>query len=173
MLKKILFTFLALLITYSGAVIIYRLLEPETETSEPKTFIPYSSLKQYVAANGESSIHYLFFYSSADVNSSYVCTTVLSKTASQTGLDLSKIIETVDMTAIDQSGETSQLHTDWNISSYPAFAAVSVENGQTVVANTLEWDPEHPLEPSDIEEWLEENDLYQSTSAAKPVQSAD
>jgi 2-phosphoglycerate kinase len=44
-------------------------------------------------------------------------------------LQFTKIIETVDITNLVRSMQTNKLSEDWQLSSYPAFAAVTVKNG--------------------------------------------
>jgi hypothetical protein len=60
--------------------------------------------------------------------------------------------------------QTSQLSEDWQISSYPAFAAVAVQDGRVIVQNVLENTNEHQLTAADIEDWLKENGLYAGAS---------
>ena len=55
MLKKILFTFLTLLVIYSSCVIAYRIFEPRDNYAVDKTtsYVAYDSLKPYDNQNGE------------------------------------------------------------------------------------------------------------------------
>jgi hypothetical protein len=57
-----------LIILYSTAVVAYRLFEPVAtyHVGDEDTYLDYNSLKEYVKSGGESSVHYLFFYSSED-----------------------------------------------------------------------------------------------------------
>ena len=161
MLKKILFSFLCLLVIYSSGVVIYRIYEPKTDTNvvEESAYLDYESLKEYVMSTGESVTHYLFFYSMSDNDCVYIKNTVMAKVQSDTLLQIDRIIETVDITALEANMTTARLSKEWGISRYPAFAAVTVEDGQIKVVNMLEYDGEVPLTALDIEGWLEMNGL--------------
>jgi hypothetical protein len=166
MLKKIMFALLSLLMLYSTAVIAYRIFEPTASyhIGDEDTYLDYASLKEYVKSTGDSSVHYLFFYSSEDNTSVYLKNTVIAAVENDTSLQFTRIIETVDITELVRSMQTNQLSEDWHISSYPAFAAVAVQDGKIIVQNTLENTKEHQLTASDIEDWLRENGLYAGTS---------
>ena len=62
--------------------------------------------------------------------------------------------------------QTSRLSEDWTISSYPAFAAVTVRNGAIIVNNKLENTNNHQITAADMEQWLALNGLYQGTATA-------
>ncbi|MCH3961824.1 MAG: hypothetical protein LKF53_05915 [Solobacterium sp.] len=166
MLKKIMFALLSLLMLYSTAVIAYRIFEPTASyhIGDEDTYLDYASLKEYVKSTGDSSVHYLFFYSSEDNTSVYLKNTVIAAVENDTSLQFTRIIETVDITELVRSMQTNQLSEDWHISSYPAFAAAAVQDGKIIVQNTLENTKEHQLTASDIEDWLRENGLYAGTS---------
>ncbi|NLH63297.1 MAG: hypothetical protein GX478_03765 [Erysipelotrichaceae bacterium] len=166
MLKKVMFAFLSLIILYSTAVIAYRIFEPTASyhVGDEDTYLDYASLKEYVKSTGDSSVHYLFFYSSEDNTSVYLKNTVIPTVENDTSLQFTRIIETVDITELVRSMQTSQLSEDWQISSYPAFAAVAVQDGRVIVQNVLENTNEHQLTAADIEDWLKENGLYAGAS---------
>lgn len=160
------FALLSLLMLYSTAVIAYRIFEPTASyhIGDEDTYLDYASLKEYVKSTGDSSVHYLFFYSSEDNTSVYLKNTVIAAVENDTSLQFTRIIETVDITELVRSMQTNQLSEDWHISSYPAFAAAAVQDGKIIVQNTLENTKEHQLTASDIEDWLRENGLYAGTS---------
>ena len=161
MLKKIMFSILCLIMLYSTAVVAYRLFEPTASyhVGDEDTYLDYNSLKEYVKSGGDSSVHYLFFYSSEDDNSVYIKNTVITKVENDTSLQFTKIIETVDITSLVRNMQTSKLSEDWTISSYPAFAAVTVNN-------KLENTNDHQITAADMEQWLALNGLYQGTATA-------
>ena len=168
MLKKIMFSILCLIMLYSTAVVAYRLFEPTASyhIGDEDTYLDYNSLKEYVKSGGDSSVHYLFFYSSEDDNSVYIKNTVITKVENDTSLQFTKIIETVDITSLVRNMQTSRLSEDWTISSYPAFAAVTVKNGAIIVNNKLENTNDHQITAADMEQWLALNGLYQGTATA-------
>lgn len=168
MLKKIMFSFLCILMLYSTAVVAYRLFEPVASyhTGDEDTYLDYNSLKEYVKSGGDSSVHYLFFYSSEDPTSVYIKNTVITTVENDTSLQFNRIIETVDITNLVRNLQTSRLSDEWQISSYPAFAAVTVKNGVILVNNKLENTTDQPITAENFEAWLGENGLYQSTQSA-------
>ncbi len=170
MLKKIMFSFLCLLILYSTAVVAYRLFEPSAtyHIGDEDTYLDYNSLKEYVKSGGDSSVHYLFFYSSEDNDSAYIKNTVITTVENDTSLQFTKIIETVDITSLVRNMQTNKLSEDWQLSSYPAFAAVTVKNGEIIVNNKLENTSDHQITAEDFEAWLTLNGLYQGTSTSSP-----
>lgn len=165
MLKKIMFTFLTLLMVYSVCVVAYRIFEPRDNqpTVDTSSYLAYDSLKSYIEQSTQN-VHYLFFYSAINNNSIYLHDTIFSTVEKDTGKQLSSLIETVDITELDQTMETYRLSEDWSISSFPAFLSVSLENGEIIVNNVLEWTNAYPLTAQDIEDWMELNGLYEKTS---------
>lgn len=154
------FTFLTLLMIYSISVVSYRIFEPSdnTATIDTSSFLAYDSLQSYVL-QGNATVHYFFFYSGVNNNSIYLYNTVFATVDADIGTSLSSLIEIVDITDLDENMETKRLSEDWNISSYPAFVAVSVEDGQYTIKNKLEWSNEKSITANDIKTWLEENGL--------------
>ena len=140
MLKKILFTFLTLLMIYSTCVVAYRIFEPRDNQSATDTtsMLAYDSLKSYVI-DSSSNIHYFLFYSALNNNSIYLKDTILTIVESDINKSLSNIIEVVDITELDQKMEIKRLSEDWQVSSYPAFISVSNNNGEIIINNKLEW----------------------------------
>ena len=132
MLKKVLFTFLTLLVIYSSCVIAYRIFEPRDNYAVDQTtsYVAYDSLKPYIE-NSPQNTHYLFFYSSINNNSVYLKDTIFSQ---------------VD---------------DWQVSAFPALVAVTKEDdGTLTIKNKLEWTNDSPLTAQSVEDWLILNDLY-------------
>lgn len=160
--KKIIFTFLTLLILYSTAVIVYRLYEPRnnTEYMDVNHSLSYDSLNEYLLSTGEGSTHYVFFYSAVNDNCVYVKNTVLSQVENETRISVSSLFETVNITSLEENMTTSRLSSEWNISGYPAFAAITVQNGKPTVINQLVWTDQKPITASSVEEWMEKNDLW-------------
>lgn len=149
---------------YSGCVIIYRINDPNNTriaAAENAEMLDYTSLSAYVLSQKDASMHYFFFGSPDDNNSQYVQNTVLKTVEKDTGLSLDSIIEPVDISDLIKNMQTNDLASQWGIASYPAFAAVAVQDGQIVVLNKLEWSNDQVLSASAIENWLAENGLYQ------------
>ncbi len=160
MLKKILFTFLTLLMIYSTCVVAYRIFEPRDNqsTTDTTSMLAYDSLKSYVI-DSSSNIHYFLFYSALNNNSIYLKDTILTIVESDINKSLSNIIEVVDITELDQKMEIKRLSEDWQVSSYPAFISVSNNNGEIIINNKLEWTNEKAITTTDVEEWLKLNGI--------------
>lgn len=159
------FTFLTLLMVYSTCVVAYRIFEPRDNkaTIDTSSYLAYDSLKSYIQDSSQN-VHYLFFYSAINNDSIYLHDTVFSTVEKDTGKSMSSFLETVDITELDQKMETKRLSDDWGISSFPAFIALSVENGEIYINNNLQWTSEKPLTAVDIENWMELNGLYEKIS---------
>lgn len=162
MFKRIMFTLLAFLMVYNVILIGYRIYEPEEDNSaiEAEGSIEYASLKDYLLNQGGNSPHYLFFYSSINPDCIFVKDTVLNTVSTDTQLQMDRIIETVDITQMEENMETKQIASEWGISSYPAFVAVHIKKGKIVKDNELVWNPDLPFTAMDIEQWLSLNGLY-------------
>ncbi len=160
MLKKLLFTFLTLLMIYSSCVIAYRIFEPRDNqsTTDTTSMLAYDSLKSYVI-DSSSNIHYFLFYSALNNDSIYLKDTILTIVESDINKSLSNIIEVVDITELDQKMEIKRLSEDWQVSSYPAFVSVSNDNGEIIINNKLEWTNEKAITTTDVEEWLKLNGI--------------
>ena len=70
MLKRIMFTGMALLLIYSGILVGYKIFEPQktaetTIKSTTQATIDYETLKDYTLNSGASVTHYYFFCSAA------------------------------------------------------------------------------------------------------------
>ncbi len=154
---------MALLSIYSIAIVAYRIYEPTDveNVSTTSNLLNYNSLREYTLSSGDGSKHYYFFYSSVDNNCVYVNDTVLRAVAKDTSTDLYSLIETVDITSLDQSFTTNRITAEWGIHSWPAFVAVSVEDSSIIIDNTLEWNSESPMTTTDIKQWLTANNIVQ------------
>ena len=161
MFKKVVYSLLLLICAYSTAVVAFRVFEPKTDTNviDEGAYLDYDSLREYILSTGESVTHYLFFYSRNDNDCVYVKNTVLASVSVDTQLQIDRMIETVDITSLEANMLTEKLSADWGIQRYPAFAAVTVKDGEPVVLNSLEYDGEIPLSALDVEAWLRENVL--------------
>jgi len=170
MLKKIMFTLLTLILIMSGAVILYRIFEPETQSTVTSAKLDYDSLYEYLTSSSEGSAHYLLFVSEESIDSQYVLDSLLSSVQSDTGTQIGRIIEAVDITELERSMRTYKLKEDWGLTYYPSFLAVEIQDGVPVVQSSLEWNPDAPLSVEQVEEWLEDNGLITQKNERVDVQ---
>lgn len=174
MLKRILFTFLVLLVLYSGTVIGYKIFEPETIDSSRDNLnlyeiIDYSSLYDYTLTEETSSIHYYYFCSPEDNDCIYMQNTTLKTLESEVDLDLSTVIEYIDITDLIKNNEISRLKSEWSVSSYPAFIACHTEDDSIIIDNSIEYDAQNPLTAEDIKTWLSLNGLIENNAIETPL----
>lgn len=164
MLKKILFSLLSILMVYSTCVAAYRIFEPDIESvsDDTSSFISYASLKEYIVSGGESSEHFLFFYNPLDSDSIYVRTSVIPDVESRTGLDLTSMIETVDLSGVLQENLPTSLASDWGLADYPAFALVVLKDGEIVIDATLQPSASSPITTPILTQWLRDNGIYEN-----------
>lgn len=175
MLKRILFTLMALLAIYSGAVVIYfsnrpQLAETSSLSANSGNVLYYDTLRDYTLNSGASATHYYFFCTSEDNNCAFVEDTVVRDTERATSLDLSSLIEFVDITRLVDAMDTDRLYTDWTITSYPAFVAVKNNNGQIEIENTLVWKDDDPISSQSLIAWLKLNNLYMDPVSSSSAQ---
>lgn len=165
MFKRLLMSFMTVVLVYTLLLVGFRLFEPEKISSssfENHTnleLLNYETLKDYTMNSGPSVIHYYFFCSPENNDCVYVHDTILTSVAGKTNLDLYHLIEYVDISALEQRLETNRLKTEWTINTYPALLACRVENGKIIVSNKIEWDSNHPISDDDIIQWLTKNGL--------------
>ena len=169
MAKRLLLTALTLLVIYSGVVIGIKIFEPEkpddgTDSLVAAKALDYEVLKDYTINSGSAAIHYYLFWSSDNNDCRYVADTVLRDCQAETGVNLSELIEIVDITELERNLNTNRLKTEWNVSSYPAFVACRTKAGRIIIDNTLEWNPAQPISVDDLKAWLTLNGLYSEKS---------
>ena len=175
MIKRILLTVLTVMVVYSAVVIGVSLFEPEasetTLESQHAYALDYETLKDYTLNSGTSATHFFLFSSVDNSDCLYVENTVLRNAEAETGLNLSDLIEIVDITNLERTLSTNRLKTDWNILSYPAFVACHVANGLITIDNKLEWDPNQPISTNDVERWLTLNGVYEGDAIEEAIET--
>lgn len=161
MFKKLIFTYLIFLCVFSFGIVAYRIFEPRDTVTQTDTsnYLAYESLEAYIT-QGSQNVHYLFFYSRNNNDCIYVHDTLFPLVENDIGIRLNSIIETVDITEVDETLETTELFQTWSINSYPSFVAIKVSDGEIQMINKLEWSNTSTMTMQSIEEWLLENNLY-------------
>jgi hypothetical protein len=48
----------------------------------------------------------------------------------------------------------------WGFSSYPAFVAIEVSEGQILINSVIEWSVNNPIGKEDVKNWMIENDIW-------------
>ncbi len=169
MLKKILFTFLFLLVIYSGIVVGYAAFEPtivdvSMSNLSPYDIIDYASVHDYTLSDQTSDTHFYFFCSPEDNDCTYMQNTVLKTIENEENIQLSSILEYVDITDLVTNLEVNTLKAEWSISSYPAFVACHVEDDSIVIDNSIFSTQLEPLTKDTIKSWLSQNGLTKTDS---------
>ncbi len=164
MLKRLLISFLVLLMIYSTFIIGFKYFEPENdeilETSLDTTVIDYASAENYTVNSGVSSVHFYFFCSPQNDDCIYMENTVMRTVESDIGVSMSDLFEYIDVTSLEEQYELNRLKEDWNIDDYPGFAVCHVENRTIVIDSTLSWKDTQPLSAFELKQWLKDNGVY-------------
>ncbi len=173
MLKKLLFTFLVLLVLYSGIVVGYAAFEPTTldaTMSNLSTYdiIDYASVHDYTISDQTGDIHYYFFCSPEENDCIYMQNTVLKTIQNEEKIDLSSILEYVDITDLVQNLEINTLKTEWSINSFPAFVACHVENDSIIIDHAISSSTTSPLTKDEIKVWLSQSGIIQNSFVETP-----
>ena len=176
MLKRIMFTLMILLVIYSGVFVGFRLFEPEqadagSESAIASVSLDYETLKEYTRSTGNSTMHYYFFCSVDSNDCLYLENTVLKSVNNETENELMTLIEFVDVSGIDEKQLATRLKNEWGVSAYPAFVACRNDNGEIVIDNTLEWNPQQPISIDDFRQWLALNKLYDDYDILQPIET--
>ncbi len=162
MIKKIVFSILIGLCIYSLGVFAFRTLEPKdiNDNATNSPMIDYRTLDEYLLSSSNGTIHYLFFYSNQNNDSIYLKDTVLNSLNQTSSTDISQLIEIVDVTSVDEEILYPSLKEKYDMSTYPFFACVHIENDTIVIDSILPYDINSPLKANEIKTWLEENGVY-------------
>ena len=176
MLKRIMFTLMILLVIYSGVFVGFRLFEPEqtdagSESAIASVSLDYETLKEYTRSTGNSTRHYSFVCSVDSNDCLYLENTVLKSVNNETENELMTLIEFVDVSGIDEKQLATRLKNEWGVSAYPAFVACRNDNGEIVIDNTLEWNPQQPISIDDFRQWLALNKLYDDYDILQPIET--
>ena len=176
MLKRIMFTLMILLVIYSGVFVGFRLFEPEqtdagSESAIASVSLDYETLKEYTRSTGNSTMHYYFFCSVDSNDCLYLENTVLKSVNNETENELMTLIEFVDVSGIDEKQLATRLKNEWGVSAYPALVACRNDNGEIVIDNTLEWNPQQPISIDDFRQWLALNKLYDDYDILQPIET--
>lgn len=176
MIKRILISLFTVMVVYSAIIIGIKIFEPDQIDTDEAVFqhasaLDYETLRDYTISSGAGVTHFYLFSSADNSDCIYVENTVLKNAAAATGMNLSDLIEIVDITDLERTLSTNRLRAEWGVLSYPAFIACHVEKGEIIVDNMLEWNPSQPISTDDIERWLKLNGVYEGYSGAEVIET--
>lgn len=175
MLKRILFTFMTFLFLYSCILVGYRIFEPdnveENETHFTDIGLDFSSVKDYTLSSGQNSYHYYFFCSPFNNDCKYVEETLVKTVESETGIDMTKLIDYVDVTDLEEKMALYRLSSEWGIPSYPAFVSCHTDSETIFIDNIIAWDVNQPLSVEDIKRWLSDAGFYDYEATDAPIET--
>jgi len=177
MLKRLMISFLVLLMIYSAFVVGFRLFEPEKEeiyqTSLDTTVVDYASARNYTLSSGASSVHCYFFCSPQNDDCTYMENTVMRTVENDTGVRMSEIFEYIDVTALESTNDLNRLKEEWGLDDCPGFVLCHVQDQEIIIDSTLSWDSSRPLSVFELKQWLRANNLYDAreneTEIEQPV----
>ena len=173
MLKKLLFTFLVLLMLYSGIVIGYAVFEPVSLDASMSTLslydiIDYASVRDYTLSDQTGDVHYYYFCSPENNDCIYMQNTVLKTIEDEENIDLFSILEYVDITDLINNLQINTLKTEWSINNFPAFVTCHVENNTIVIDHAISASSQSPLSKEAIKLWLHQSGLTENKSIETP-----
>ncbi len=162
--KKIVMSVLFINLLMSSILIFYIFFQPEKDEIERQlpsyTLISYETLDDYLLSSGDSSTHYLFFCSPSNPDCIYVQDTIIKPLEVKQGSSLFSRIDYVDVTSLEESLDTNKIAAEWGISSYPALISVTIEDGEFVINNSIQYAPDNPFNELELKRWLSENNIW-------------
>ena len=162
-LKKVIFSLLTAIIIYSIGILAYRLIDIQrhknTEQIMNYTIIQQQSLNDYLLASSNGTVHYLFFFSKDNEDARYLKDTILARLNTQTSVDISQIIEIVDLTDLPVIEREPYMSSTYN-STFPSFITLHKENNAIVIDSVLNYDMNQPLKDDELKAWLSANGVY-------------
>ena len=66
----------------------------------------------------------------------------------------------VDMSLIRSDISPARLNQSWGFSSYPAFVAVEVKEGEVTILNVLQWNVRTPFGQQELKQWMIYNNIW-------------
>ncbi len=117
----------------------------------------YDDVNEYVISR--DGMHYLWFCD-GNVDCKFVNDNMLRPLANQVRSEDFPELIFVDMSNLRSDISPARLNSDWGFTLYPAFVAVSVENGEKTIVNTLVWTPREPFGRDDIKRWMIDNEIW-------------
>lgn len=173
MLKKLLFTFLVLLVLYSGIIVGYAVFEPTSLDASMSNLslydiIDYASVRDYTLSDQTGDIHYYFFCSPENNDCIYIQNTVLKTIESEEKIDLSSLLEYVDITDLVNNLEINTLKAEWSVNSFPAFIACHVEDDSIVIDQAISSSNNSILTKDEIKLWLIQSGIIQNKLVETP-----
>lgn len=120
------------------------------------TSIPYNDLEGYVAEDGK----YYLWFCDASTDCTFINDTALRPLANEIKTGEFPEITFVDMTYARQNISPVKFKQVWGFSSYPAFVAIEVSEGQIQINSVIEWSVNNPIGKEDVKNWMIENDIW-------------
>lgn len=141
----------------------YQYFDPKFSSSTPfnqlnETKVAYEDILNHLESNPKA----YFFCVEDDADCNYTNQEVLNILVSSANTQRFDQIYYVDLDQIDVGILPSALKSRLGFSHYPAFALLSKNGTNIVVHSVLEWTEEAIFTPSNVKQWLIENQLWKT-----------
>lgn len=162
MFKKILYSSLIVFFMASVMFAVHLLYQPQPaplvllDYGRTLSF-DYEEINNYVTSNDGK--HYLFFCD-ASIDCKFVNDNYLRPLSSEVKESDFVDLIFVDMSNVREDISPSRLLNEWGFSTFPAFVAITVEENQKTIDNSLQWNLSDPFSKADIKQWMIDNEIW-------------
>jgi len=121
------------------------------------TSVPYNDLNQYLE-NKDGKFYLWFCDGSTDCT--FINDTALRPLANEIKMGEFPEITFVDMTYARKNISPAKLKQLWGFTTYPAFVAIEVLEGQMMIGSVIQWGVNNPIGKNDVKNWMIENGIW-------------
>lgn len=118
--------------------------------------VPYNDLQEYIKSDG----NYYLWFCDGSTDCTFINDTALRPLADEIKTGEFPEITFVDMTFARENISPFRLKQLWGFSAYPAFVAIEVNEGQTVIGSVIQWGVNNPIGKKDVKNWMIENEIW-------------
>lgn len=157
------FAFFLVIFGITTMTLLYNIFTPPTVAATPiyiaRSDLEIENLQNYVLSLGNSNRLYVLIGQSDDPNTVYLTETVLHNLAQSANVDEFSNLDYVNVSNLNDQTRIL-LNSTYHVTSLPAFVSLQNDNGTMMVTSTLEWDDQSPIDTSDVQEWMEVNNIW-------------
>ena len=158
----------AVIFGFTTMTLLYNIFTPPTVQAQPlyiaRSNLEIENLENYVLSLGNSNRVYVLIGQSDDANTFYLTETVLHNLANHANVEEFSNLDYVNVSNLNDQTRLL-LNNTYHLTQLPAFVSLQNDNGTLRVTSTLQWDDQQPIDTSDVQEWMEINNIWPSSSA--------
>lgn len=147
--------------------LLYNIFTPPTAQAMPvymsRSTLEIENLESYVLSLGNSNRVYVLIGQNDDANTVYLTETVLHNLAQSANVDEFTNLDYVNVSVMNDQTRLL-LNNTYHLTTLPAFVSLQNDNGRMTVTSILEWDDQSPIAPSDVQEWMQINNIWPGSS---------